>query len=109
TNAAGMGAGPVLFGNLGHHGKMDAAHPSAELLAELRALYLRAGAPLQYGEIGQVDEGGGGTIGSDLAALGMDVVDVGVPVLALHSPFELLALRDLEALVRADRAFYQAP
>jgi aspartyl aminopeptidase len=56
-------------------------------------------------ELGKVDAGGGGTVAKFLAVYGMDVIDVGVPVLSMHSPFELSAKADIYACVKAFREF----
>ncbi|MDR2753389.1 MAG: aminopeptidase, partial [Oscillospiraceae bacterium] len=62
----------------------------------------------QAGELGKVDEGGGGTVAAYLAKLNIDVVDLGVPVLSMHAPFELAAKTDVAMLFWAARAFYDA-
>ena len=44
---------------------------------------------------GKVDAGGGGTVAQYIANLDMDVIDVGVPVLSMHAPFEVVAKFDV--------------
>jgi aspartyl aminopeptidase len=56
-----------------------------------------------------VDEGGGGTIAKFLAALGMDILDCGTPVLSMHSPFELVSKADLFMTYKGYKAFLTAP
>ena len=62
----------------------------------------------QTGELGKVDQGGGGTIAYILANCDMDVVDIGVPVLSMHAPFEVVSKADVYMTVRAYLAFYHS-
>ena len=57
----------------------------------------------------QVDEGGGGTVAKYLAVYGMDIIDCGVPVLSMHSPFEVTSKADIFEAYKAYRAFLAAP
>ena len=59
----------------------------------------------QTGELGKVDAGGGGTVAMFIAALNVDVVDVGVPVLSMHAPFEVVAKSDVYQTYRAFDAY----
>ena len=54
-----------------------------------------------------MDQGGGGTIAKYIAQMDVDVVDLGVPVLSMHSPFELAAKLDIYQAYRAFRAFFE--
>jgi aspartyl aminopeptidase len=60
-------------------------------------------------EIGKVDEGGGGTVAKYLAIYGMDIIDCGVPVLSMHSPFEITSKADIFEAYKAYRAFFSSP
>ena len=60
----------------------------------------------QTGELGKVDGGGGGTIAKFVANLNADVVDLGVPVLCMHAPFEIVSKTDVYETYRALMAFY---
>ena len=60
------------------------------------------------GELGAVDAGGGGTVAKYIANLDVDVIDVGVPVLSMHSPFELIAKLDVYMAHKAFSAFFKA-
>ena len=60
----------------------------------------------QAGELGAVDVGGGGTVALYVAGLDVDVVDLGVPILSMHSPFELASKLDVLNTYRAFKAFY---
>ncbi|WP_243546931.1 aminopeptidase [Pseudodesulfovibrio tunisiensis] len=104
-NAARMGYGPCFNKFTGHRGKVGANDAHPEFIGQLRAVFDKAGVPWHMSELGKVDEGGGGTVAKFLAVYGMDVIDVGLPVLSMHSPFELVATADLYACIQAFRAF----
>ncbi|MCZ7582166.1 MAG: hypothetical protein M5R36_01875 [Deltaproteobacteria bacterium] len=104
-NAARAGHGVVLKKFTGVRGKSGASDASAEYVGEIRRLFNAAGVPWQSAEMGKVDEGGGGTVAKFIANLGAEVLDVGPPVLSMHSPFELIHRGDVYAAYRAYRAF----
>ena len=60
---------------------------------------------LERNELGKVDEGGGGTIAYILANQGVDVIDCGVPVISMHSPYEVTSKYDIYTAYRAYKAF----
>ncbi len=86
TNAARLGYGLCVTKFTGSRGKYMASDASAELVAMIRRLFNENGVVWQYGELGKVDEGGGGTIAKDIAERGIDVIDVGPVLLNMHSP-----------------------
>ncbi len=100
-----LGGGPALFPFTGRGGKDGGSAARAELVASVLASFRRTGAPIQTGELGKVDEGGGGTVARDFAHRGIDVVDIGVCVASLHSPLELTSKADLWAAYRGFRAW----
>ena len=51
---------------------------------------------------------GGGTIAYILSNCSMDVPDVGVPVLAMHAPFEVISKADLYMAAKTYAAFYES-
>ena len=59
----------------------------------------------QTGELGKVDAGGGGTVAAYIANLNIDVIDVGVPVLCMHAPFEIVSKIDVFMTYKAFYAF----
>ncbi len=107
-NACLMGHGVCLTKFTGSGGKSGANDADAEYLGWVCRVMEDAGVSWQTGELGKVDEGGGGTIAKLLAEYGMDVVDIGPPVLSMHSPFELSHKADVFMTSRAFRAFYEA-
>ena len=62
----------------------------------------------QTGELGKVDQGGGGTIAKFVSNRNVDTVDIGVPMLSMHAPFELVAKQDVLMTYRAFLAFATA-
>ena len=55
--------------------------------------------------LGKVDVGGGGTVAKFIAKMNIDTVDIGVPVISMHSPYEVISKADLYEAYRAFRAF----
>ena len=94
-NSARLGRGVVLTKYTGSGGKSHASDANAEFVAEVRRLFNAENIAWQVGELGKVDQGGGGTIAQYLANLGMDVVDCGPALLGMHSPFEVASKADL--------------
>ncbi len=90
-----LGDGVVMFPYAGSGGKQGSHTARAELIRNAQSVFAAAGAPLQAAELGAVDAGGGGTISNYLGERGMDVLDLGIPVVNMHSPFELVAKQDL--------------
>ena len=60
----------------------------------------------QSGELGKVDGGGGGTVAMYIANLDVDVIDVGVPVLSMHAPYEIVAKIDVYMAYKAFTTFF---
>jgi aspartyl aminopeptidase len=94
-NASSLGYGVVMSKFTGHGGKYAANDASAEYVAEIRTMLDRAKIPWQTGELGKVDKGGGGTVAKYFSRLGMEVLDLGAPVLSMHSPYEITSKIDL--------------
>ena len=107
-NASSLGNGVVMSKYTGHGGKYSANDASAEYIAEIRALLDKAKVPWQTGELGKVDKGGGGTVAKYFSRLGMEVVDLGAPVLSMHSPYEVASKVDLYASYLAYLAFLKS-
>ena len=91
----------------GSGGKYNGSEASAEFMSFMRQLLNKAKVTWQYGEMGKVDQGGGGTIAHILAEYNMDIVDAGPPVLAMHSPFELVSKIDTFQTYKAYKAFLE--
>lgn len=104
-NATYLGRGIVLQKFTGLRGKYDASDASAEFVGEVRKLFNDNNIIWQSGELGKVDEGGGGTIAQYAANLGIDVLDCGIAVLSMHSPFEITSKVDLYTTYNAYKVF----
>ncbi len=107
-NACYLGGGICVTKFTGHLGKVGANDAHAEYVAEIRNLFDREGIIWQTGELGKIDEGGGGTVAKHLAEYGMDIIDVGAPILTMHSPFEISSKLDIYESYRAYRIFFAA-
>ena len=104
-NSSFIGKGIALSKYTGSGGKYGASDANAEFVARVLAIFDQNKVQWQFGESGKVDKGGGGTIALYAANLGMDVLDCGVPVLSMHSPFEVISKIDLYTTYRAYSAF----
>ncbi|HNV68510.1 MAG TPA: aminopeptidase [Candidatus Ozemobacteraceae bacterium] len=105
SNAGLVGRGVWVCKFTGSGGKAGSSEADVEFVAQIRDLLTDAKIPYQFGEMGKVDEGGGGTVAKFLAQLNMHVLDIAIPVLSLHSPFEVLSKVDLYYSVLAYRVF----
>ncbi len=108
TNVNVVGFGVSIERETGYGGKYDGSAASAEFLSFLRRLFNENNVIWQSGEIGKVDEGGGGTVAKYFAKYGCEIADVGAPVLAMHSPFEVLSKVDLYEAYKAYRVFFES-
>lgn len=105
-NAAYLNKGIVVTKYTGSRGKSGTSDASAEFMGRVRDILDGAGVVWQTGELGKVDEGGGGTVAKYVAGLDVEVVDVGVPVLSMHSPFEVVSKLDVYMAYKAFKAFF---
>lgn len=108
NNTAYLGKGVTLVKYTGSRGKSGASEAPAEFVAEVRKIYNLVGTKYQTCELGKVDKGGGGTIALTLANRGMEVVDSGVPVMGMHSPYEITSKYDVYSAYKGYEAFYRA-
>ena len=105
TNAAFLGRGVGLNKYTGARGKSGASDANAEFVATVRNIFESNNISYQVSELGKVDTGGGGTIAYILANKGIDVIDCGIPVLSMHSPYEVTSKFDIYEAYKAYRAF----
>ena len=106
NNAAHLGRGIGLNKYTGSRGKSGASDANAEFVAEVRDIFEKNDVRYQISELGRVDIGGGGTIAYILANKGIDVIDCGVPVLSMHSPYEVTSKFDIYEAYRGYMAFW---
>lgn len=105
-NASKINYGVVVTKFTGSRGKSGTSDASAEFVGEVRRMMDDGGVIWQTGELGKVDAGGGGTVAMYIANLDMDVIDVGVPVLSMHAPFEITSKLDTYMAFKAFSVFF---
>ena len=106
-NSSYINKGCVLTKYTGARGKSGSSDASAETMAKVIGIMEEEGVYWQAGELGAVDAGGGGTIAKLVAHMNVDTVDLGVPILSMHSPFELSSKLDVYNTYKAFKAFYK--
>ncbi len=107
-NANYLNCGVGVAKYTGARGKSGTSEATAEFVAEVRSLFDKNDVLWQIGEMGKVDLGGGGTVALYIASLNVDVIDIGVPVLSMHSPFEVVSKLDVYMTYRGILSFYEA-
>ena len=107
-NAAYLNRGVGLTKYTGARGKSGTSDASAEFVAQINRIFDAENVAWQTGELGKVDHGGGGTVAAYIANLGVDVIDMGVPVLSMHAPFEVTSKLDVYMTYRGFAAFANA-
>lgn len=105
NNGTYAGRGIAIYKYTGARGKSSTSDASAELVSYLTALLEDNGIVWQIGEMGKIDLGGGGTVAKYVANQDIDTIDIGVPVLSMHSPFEVVAKTDVYMAYRTFKAF----
>ncbi len=105
SNGTYAGRGIAIYKYTGARGKSSTNDASAELVSYLTSLLEDNGIVWQIGEMGKIDLGGGGTVAKYVANQDIDTIDIGVPVLSMHSPFEVVAKVDVYMAYRTFKAF----
>lgn len=106
NNASYLNRGVVVTKYTGARGKSSTSDASAEFVAFVKDMMDKNGVLWQSGELGKVDGGGGGTVAMYIAALDVDVIDVGVPVLSMHAPYEIVSKIDVYMAYKAFMTFF---
>ena len=104
-NSAIISHGVILKKFSGSRGKSAGSDASAELVGIVRKIFSDNKITWQTADLGKVDVGGGGTIAKFVAGLNIDTLDVGVPVISMHAPYELISKADLYSTYLAFKAF----
>ena len=107
-NSAQVNYGMGFCKYTGARGKSGASDASAEVVGFVRRALDAAGVIWQMAELGKVDAGGGGTVAAYMAERDIDTLDAGVPVLAMHSPFEVTGKLDCYMTYKGMKAVYMA-
>ncbi|MEO0197711.1 MAG: aminopeptidase [candidate division WOR-3 bacterium] len=108
NNSAKLNYGVAIVKYTGSGGKYYSSEASAEFTGYIRNLFNKHNVIWQTGIFGKVDEGGGGTVAIFLAEYGMDIIDIGAPILNMHSPFEISSKADLYMTYKAYKVFLES-
>ena len=101
-----LNCGAVFTKFTGARGKSGTNDANAEFIGWLRSILDKDGVVWQTGELGKVDCGGGGTVAMYISKHNIDTIDLGVPVISMHAPCEVVSKVDVYETYRAIRAFY---
>lgn len=104
-NACYANCGVVLSKFTGARGKSGTSDATSEFTAYVRSFLNKNGVVWQMAELGKVDQGGGGTVAKFIANMNIDTIDVGVPVISMHAPYEAISKLDLYMTYKAFCAF----
>ena len=104
-NAGFVNHGVAMNKFTGSRGKSGSNDASAEYVGYLRSVFAKEGVIWQTSELGRVDLGGGGTVAKFIAKNNIDTVDMGVRVLSMHAPYELVSKADVYSAHKAFSAF----
>ena len=104
-NSAMLSCGTTMSKYTGARGKSGTSDASAEFVGYVRKLFAENDVQWQTSELGKVDIGGGGTVAMYIANLNIDTVDLGVPVISMHAPYEVISKADLYSTYEAFKAF----
>ena len=104
-NSAMISSGTCMSKFTGSRGKSGTNDASAEFVGYIRSLFAEAGVIWQTAELGKVDQGGGGTVAMYIANHNIETVDLGVPVISMHAPYEVVSKADVYSTYKAFCAF----
>jgi aspartyl aminopeptidase len=104
-NSAILSCGTSMSKFTGARGKSGTSDATAELVGYVRKLFKDHGVIWQTAELGRIDAGGGGTVAMYIANHNIDTVDLGVPVISMHAPYELVSKADVYSTYEAFKAF----
>lgn len=107
SNNTKINYGTGIFKYTGARGKSGSSDAAAEVMAYVRKLFSDNDVIWQTGELGKVDQGGGGTVACYMANRNIETVDAGVPVLSMHAPMELVSKLDTYMTYKGMKVFYQ--
>lgn len=106
-NSANLGEGVAICKYTGSRGKSSTSDANAEFVGLIRRIFESSDVVWQICELGKVDQGGGGTVAQYIANLNIDTLDVGVPLLSMHAPFEISSKTDVYNAYLCYKAFYE--
>ena len=106
-NSAMISCGTTMSKYTGARGKSGTNDASAETVARIRRMLNARGVMWQTSELGKVDQGGGGTVAMFISRMNIKTVDLGVAVISMHAPYEVISKADLYTMKEAILAFYE--
>ncbi len=104
-NSAMISCGTCMSKYTGSRGKSGTSDASAEFVGYVRRVFAENGVIWQTAELGKVDAGGGGTVAQYIANHNIETVDLGVPVISMHAPYEVVSKADVYSTYKAFCAF----
>ncbi len=107
SNSCYLNRGVVISKYTGARGKSGSSDATAELFSKVARCFDNEGVVWQTGEYGRVDQGGAGTVATEIAHIGIDVIDCGVPLLSMHAVTELASKYDIYQMYKASLAFFK--
>ena len=105
NNSGIVSCGVAMSKYTGSGGKSSSNDASAEYVSKIRRIFKENNVVWQTAELGKTDAGGGGTVAKFVARLNIDTVDLGVPVLSMHAPYEAISKADVYSCYLAFKAF----
>ncbi len=106
NNSSFVNNGVCVTKFTGSRGKSGTSDASAEFVSWVKTKLEENHVLWQTGELGKVDGGGGGTVAMYIANMDVDTIDIGVPVLSMHSPYELVSKIDVYMAYKAFLTFF---
>ncbi len=106
ANSAIINSGIAICKFTGSRGKSDTNDANAEYVGKIRRIFDNANVVWQMCEMGKVDQGGGGTVAKYVSKQNIDTIDVGVAVISMHAPYELVAKNDVYNMHKGALAFF---
>lgn len=106
NNTAFLNRGVAVSKFTGSRGKYSTNEATVEYTAEIEKILTDNGVLWQTGELGKVDQGGGGTVAKHISKWDIDTIDIGVPVISMHAPMEIVSKIDTYMMFRTSLAFY---
>ncbi len=104
-NSSHVNHGVVMTKYTGARGKSGSSDASAEYVSFVRSIFDKYDVVWQTGELGKVDQGGGGTVAAYIAQKNIDTIDLGVAVISMHAPYEVISKADVYMAHKAFSAF----
>ncbi|NLO48057.1 MAG: aminopeptidase [Clostridiales bacterium] len=106
-NNAKLNYGLSIIKFTGSRGKSGASDATGEVVAKVRKMFAENQVIWQMGELGKVDQGGGGTVAMFTSQRNINTIDAGVPVLSMHAPFEVVSKADLYMAYKGMQALFR--